>query len=111
MVNPKQSEENNESWAMRMLVLQMMYHIIVCPPHPFFKCRLGYPWLSTHVNVYSTPLIDEPPVLKDWSGAFRVNCTLLAGHKDVMGNGVNSGCGIHGGGWSLKVVVTGLSQV
>jgi hypothetical protein len=94
-----------------MPVLQTIYHIITCQPHLFLKHRLNYPWLSTHVNAYLTPLIDEPPVLKDWPGAFRVDCVSLVGHKDVMGNGVNSGCGIHGGGWSLRVVVTGLSQM
>jgi hypothetical protein len=92
-------------------VLQMVHHIITCPPHPFLEHHFGYPWLPTYVNTYSTPSIDEPPVPKDWPGAFRVDRASSADHEDVTGNGVGSGCRIHGGGWSLRAVVTGLSWV
>jgi hypothetical protein len=98
MVNPKQLEEDDEAWTVHVLVLQTVHHIIVCPPHPFLEHRLDYPWFSMHVNTYSTPSIDKPPVLKDWPGAFRVNRTSSAGHKDVAGDGLDSGYGIHGGG-------------
>jgi hypothetical protein len=98
MVNPKQSEEDDEAWTVCVPVLQMVHHIVACPLHLFLEHHLDCPWLSMCVNVYSTPLIDEPPVLKDWPGAFRVDRTSSAGHEDVTGDGVDSGCGIHGDG-------------
>jgi hypothetical protein len=78
---------------------------------PIPRASFQLPMAPTYVNAYSTPSIDEPPVPKDWPGAFRVDHASSVDHKDVTGNGVGSGCRIHGGGWSLRVVVTGLSQV
>jgi hypothetical protein len=95
MVNPEQSEENDKAWTVHVSVLQMVHHIVMCPPHPSLERHFGYPWLPTYVNVYSTPLINEPPVLKDWPGVLRVDCVSSEGHEDVAGNGVDSGCGIH----------------
>jgi hypothetical protein len=96
---------------MHVPVLQMIHDDVTCLLHLFFEHRLDYPWFSTHVNAYSTPSTDEPPVLKDWPGAFRVDCASLVDHEDVVGDGLDSGFRIHGGGWSLRVVMTGLSQV
>jgi hypothetical protein len=94
-----------------MPTLQMIHYIVMCQPHLFLKYRLDYPWLSTHVNAYSTPSIDEPPVPKDWPGALRVDRASLVGQEDVVENGVDNGPRVHGGGWSLRVGVTGWSQV
>jgi hypothetical protein len=89
----------------------MVHDTVTRPLHLFLEHHLNYQWLSMHVNAYSTPSIDEPPVLKDWPGAFRVDHVSLVDHEDVVGDGFNGRCGIHDGGWSLRVIVTGLSQV
>jgi hypothetical protein len=110
-VNPEESQENNKAWAVRMLVLQMIHDDVMCLLHLFFERCLNYPQFSTHVNTYLTPLIDEPPVPKDQPGAFRIDRASLVDHEDVVGDGFDSRYGIHGGGWSLRVIVMGLSQV
>jgi hypothetical protein len=94
-----------------VLVLQTVHDTIIHPLHLFLEHHLYYPQFSMHVNAHSAPLIDKPPMLEDWPGAFGVNCASLVDYKDITGNGFDGGCGIHGGSLSLGMVVTRLSQV
>jgi hypothetical protein len=80
-----------------MLALQTIYHIVTCQLHLFLKCHLDYPWLPTHMNMNSTLMVNESPVLEDWPGAFQVDCVPLAEHEDIKVDGFSGRCSVHGG--------------